>query len=248
MTFLIKRRFTLNQIVKLKLVIFGFVYFFSSMSYSSTCQINVAIPSLMSTKDPLKAISWWAKRESTLQFDTLFRFTDSGEIQPWLARKWQFSKDLTVLTIELRPGVKFTDGSVIDSLAVVKSLNRFIAKGSADHGRLSNIKSINKVDQLKFEIKLDKPFSPLLYYLATPRSGIVKEDKNEILIGSGPWIFEKSDLLNSRKAQIWKSNINYFNGAPLCEKLALIEIPMDQLSTSFKNKQISQLVIKIKMY
>ncbi|OFZ15370.1 MAG: hypothetical protein A2Z20_06880 [Bdellovibrionales bacterium RBG_16_40_8] len=221
------------------LLLIGFVLLFAPNSYGrESCSINVAVQSLMPIKDPLKAISWWAKRESTLQFDSLVRFTDAGEVQPWLARKWQFSKDLKTLTIDLRSGVKFTDGTLVDSPAVIKSLKRFVGKGSTDHGRLSYVKDIVALDQSKIQIKLSNPFVPLLYYLATPRSGIAKIGKNSEMIGSGPWIFEKSEMKNSIKAQVWKANLNYFNGAPFCRKLGLVEVPMNQLSASFKNKLI----------
>lgn len=203
-----------------------------------SCRINVAVLSLMPTKDPLKAMSWWAKRESTLQFDTLVRFTESGEIKPWLARKWQFSKDLKTLTIELRSGVKFTDGTPVDSLSVVNSLKRFVGEGSTDHGRLSDVIDVIALDQFRIQMKLSNPFIPLLYYLATPRAGIAKVGKNAEMIGSGPWIFEKAEVTSSQKAQVWRANPNYFNGAPLCAKLGLIEVPMNQVSAAFKNKII----------
>ena len=215
------------------IIIFGF-----SNKIIASCRINVAVQSIMPTKDPLKAVSWWEKREATLQFDTLLRFNESGEVEPWLARKWQFSKDLKKLTIDLRPGVKFTDGSEIDSNDVIKSLKRFIGPESIDHGRLSYIKKITYINKQRLEINLSHPFIPLLYYLATPRSGIVKVLRKTEIIGSGPWIFFKSDTNNSKKVQLWKANENYFNGAPLCKELGLIEIPTNELADSFRSNFI----------
>lgn len=219
--------------------IFGFVLLFDANSNAwAACRINVAVQSLMPTKDPLKAVSWWAKRESTLQFDTLIRFNDSGELQPWLARKWQFSKDLKTLTIDLRSGVKFTDGTVMDSTAVVKSLKRFVGEGSPDQGRLASVKNIVAIDKSKIQINLSYPFIPLLYYLATPRSGIAKVNKNSELLGSGPWKFNKTTVNGTTKIQLWTANHEYFNGAPFCAELGLVEVPIKELGFSFKNKKI----------
>lgn len=221
------------------LLIFGFVLLFDANSNAlAVCRINVAVQSLMPTKDPLKAISWWAKRESTLQFDTLIRFNDSGVLQPWLARKWQFSKDLKTLTIDLRPGVKFTDGTLMDSTAVVESLRRFVGDGSPDKSRLSSVKNIVAIDKAKIQINLSYPFIPLLYYLATPRSGIIKVNKNSEMLGSGPWKFNKTTVNGTTKIQLWSANQEYFNGAPFCTELGLVEVPIKELGSSFKNKLI----------
>lgn len=221
------------------LFLIGITTTFGTNSYGSNiCRINIAVKSLMPTKDPLKAVSWWAKREATLQFDTLVRFNESGDIQPWLARKWQFSKDLKTLTIDLRPGVKLTDGTTINSYVVVDSLKRFFGEGSMDRERLSYVKSVSAVDSLKIEITLTNPFTPLLYYLATPRSGIAKVSNGSEMIGSGPWIYSRTEANNNKKIQIWRANTNYFNGAPNCAELGLVEIPMNELNFSFKNKLI----------
>ena len=205
---------------------------------SSSCRINIAVQSLMSINDPLKAVSWWAKREATLQFDTLVRFNESGEIQPWLARRWQFSKDLKTLIIELRSGVKFTDGTIMDSQAVVDSLKRYFGVESMDHGRLSYVKNVRAIEKSKIEIILKNSFAPLLYYLATPRAGIVKKSSGSEFVGSGPWIYERTETKNNKKNQIWKANEKYFNGTSFCSELGLVEVPMNELQSSFKDKII----------
>ncbi len=219
--------------------IIGLVLIFgANYQIRANCRINVAVDSIMSTNGSLNAVSISAKRVLALQFDTLFRFSNSGEIQPWLARKWQFSKDLKTLTIELRSGVKFTDGAFVDSHAVVDSLKRFIGDESMDHGRLSYVKNVIAVDKSKIQIVLKNPFAPLLYYLATPRSGITKKINESEMIGSGPWIYSRMETSNKKKVQIWKANTGYFNGPPLCSELGLVEVSANELKFSFKNKLV----------
>ena len=57
-------------------------------------------------------------------FGQLFRLTPSGGIQPVLASGYTLSDNDTVVTISLRPGLKFTDGSPLNAQAVVWNINR----------------------------------------------------------------------------------------------------------------------------
>jgi len=52
-------------------------------------------------------------------FGQLFRLTPSGAIQPVLASGYTLSDGGAVVTISLRPGLKFTDGSPLNAQAVV---------------------------------------------------------------------------------------------------------------------------------
>src|SRR3954447_4778754 len=61
------------------------------------------------TFDP--AGSEWGNRAPYYQsvYDTLLLATSKGTIEPWLATKWAYNDDNTVLTLTLRDDVKFTD-------------------------------------------------------------------------------------------------------------------------------------------
>lgn len=60
-------------------------------------------------------------------FGQLFRLTPSGGIQPVLASGYTVSGGGTVLTITLRPGVKFSDGTPFNAQAVVWNIKRDLA-------------------------------------------------------------------------------------------------------------------------
>ena len=49
----------------------------------------------------------------------------TGNIQPWLATSWTYNDDKTVLTLKLRTGVKFTDGTAFGATAAAQNLTRF---------------------------------------------------------------------------------------------------------------------------
>jgi peptide/nickel transport system substrate-binding protein len=63
-------------------------------------------------------------------FGQLFRLTPSGGIQPVLATGYTVTDGGTVLTISLRAGVKFTDGTPLNAAAVAWNIKRDLATPS----------------------------------------------------------------------------------------------------------------------
>ena len=57
--------------------------------------------------------------------ETLFKYNDNMEIEPWLATDYEFIDDTTV-KITLREGVKFSSGRTMDALAVKECLEDLI--------------------------------------------------------------------------------------------------------------------------
>ncbi|MFM6940196.1 MAG: ABC transporter substrate-binding protein [Rhodoluna sp.] len=55
-------------------------------------------------------------------YDTLLKKKEDASLIPGLASSWKYNADQTVLTLNLRPGQKFTDGTAEDAKAVVKNL------------------------------------------------------------------------------------------------------------------------------
>ena len=66
---------------------------------------------------------------STLRYgvgETLFKYNDNMEVEPWLATDYEFVDDTTV-KITLRDGVKFSSGRTMDAEAVKECLEDLIA-------------------------------------------------------------------------------------------------------------------------
>ncbi|MBC7740990.1 MAG: ABC transporter substrate-binding protein [Bdellovibrionaceae bacterium] len=202
----------------------------------STCNLNVGVPVQPIKKDPVKAISWWDKRLVTLQYDTLVRFGNHGEILPWLAKKWEISSDLKRLTFELRPGVSFSNGTIVNAKSVKNSLDEYFGINSVDYNRFKDIKSIKAISEFIVEIKLKRPFLPLLFYLATPRASIFLR-QGAHLYGSGPWV--PSDMIiHDLKSNSWRRNKDYFKGAPICDSLNLVLLPPKNIEKFFIEKKV----------
>ena len=60
----------------------------------------------------------------TAIFGQLFRLVDGGRIEPDLAAGYEVSEDGTTVTISLRPGVMFQDGTPLDAEAVAWNIQR----------------------------------------------------------------------------------------------------------------------------
>jgi peptide/nickel transport system substrate-binding protein len=105
----------------------------------------------------------------TSTYEGLVRYKpDSSEIEPWLADKYSVSKDALTYTFHLRPGVKFHDGTVLDSAAAKASFQRRLDVGSAPAYMLADVKTMKTPDPQTFVVTLKHPVSPFLDYLAAP--------------------------------------------------------------------------------
>lgn len=101
-------------------------------------------------------------------WDTLvWRDPGSGQIAPLLATRWQWIDDRT-LEFELRQGVTFHSGKVLDADDVVYTLDFVTNKDHAvlNFTLLDWIRSAEKVDAKTVRIHLGRPFPPALSYLA----------------------------------------------------------------------------------
>lgn len=85
----------------------------------------------------------------------------------------EVSEDGTEVTIALRDGVKFNDGTPMDAAAVKTSLDRHRElEGSARTGDLSAVKSVKVVDPSTVRLTLTEPFAPLTAQFAD-RAGMI---------------------------------------------------------------------------
>ena len=60
-------------------------------------------------------------------YDSLLQCDVNGKPEPEMAEKWEFSADNTGVTVHIRPGMKFSDGTAVDSAAVKASYDGSLA-------------------------------------------------------------------------------------------------------------------------
>ncbi len=96
---------------------------------------------------------------------------------PQLATEWQWSPDSKALTLKLRPGVVFHDGTAMDAAAVKINIDRYReASYSRRKAEVKSITNVVVVDPLTVRLELSQPDSPLLSVLAD-RAGMMLSPK-----------------------------------------------------------------------
>lgn len=90
-------------------------------------------------------------------YDSLLRLSPTAEVKPNLATKWSYNAARTVLTMTLRTGVKFTDGTALDATAVKTNLLHTEKGTSEAAGQLKGITGVDVVNATTVEIRLSVP-------------------------------------------------------------------------------------------
>jgi len=149
-------------------------------------------------------------------YDGLALVRPDGSLAPSLALNWKWDKGLKVLTMNLRKGIKFTDGEPFNAAAVVKNLLAFQKGDSPDASNASSIKSVKAKDANTVVITLSDIDPAFEGYLG--RNMGMMQAPNTIgtdaaktqPVGTGMYIFDKA---NSQigSVYVFKSNPNYWN-------------------------------------
>ncbi|RIH84843.1 Glutathione-binding protein GsiB [Calidithermus terrae] len=134
--------------------------------------------------------------------ETLFEYEPDGRITPKLVERYSFSPDRKVLTLTLRRGVKFHDGTDLNAEAVKFNLERLMAPETASafafllRGRVS---AIETPDPLTVRLRMPEPFGPVLAHLTHSSTAIQSPAAIRRLgaqyrdnpVGTGPYKFDR---------------------------------------------------------
>jgi peptide/nickel transport system substrate-binding protein len=106
--------------------------------------------------------------------EKLYDVNDKLQIVPQLAASLpKFTNGGKTVTIALRKGIKFNDGTTLDAQAVKTSLDRHrTLKASSRASELEPVESVKVVDPSTIRLKLSAPYAPLTAQLAD-RAGMV---------------------------------------------------------------------------
>lgn len=146
-------------------------------------------------------------------YDQLLRETENGTIVPWLATKWSYNSAQTVLTLTIRSGVKFSNGTALDAKAVVASLNAFKAGKGPTANYLDSMKSAVAKGANTVVITLSASDPAFVHYLANT-AGTIGSPKSTptVPVGSGPYILDSKKTVAGSK-YVYTANPNYWNKA-----------------------------------
>ncbi|TDO45433.1 peptide/nickel transport system substrate-binding protein [Kribbella sp. VKM Ac-2527] len=136
--------------------------------------LTVALSADPDKLDPSLSRSLYSRYVFHTMCEKLYDLGPDAKIVPQLATALPtIAADGLSLTIPLREGVKFADGTTMDSTAVKLSIERGLTlAGSGRKSELGPISSVQTPDAKTVVIKLSKPFAPLTAALAD-RAGMV---------------------------------------------------------------------------
>jgi len=97
---------------------------------------------------------------------------------PRLATSWKFSDDGKALTMKIREGAKFHDGTAVDAAAVKANIERAqTLQTSRRKSELASVESVEAPDATTVVFKLKTPDAPLLAQLSD-RAGMILSPKS----------------------------------------------------------------------
>lgn len=162
-------------------------------------------------------------------YNTLVQIDNNMNLVPSLAKGWDESKDNLTFTFHLRDDVYFQDndafpngkGRKMTARDVVYSFERILDKSTASsgawifNGRVDSIQPFKAIDDTTFQLKLLKPFHPILgvmsmqYCSVIPKEVVEKygKDFRRHPCGTGPF---ELVAWEEDQAMVLKKNPNYF--------------------------------------
>lgn len=149
--------------------------------------------------------------------ETLFKYSDTMELEPWLAESYENVDELT-WKINLKDGITFTSGRKLDGEAVKECIEHLVAV----HKRAAGDLNIERVEAEADTVIITtaKPVPALINYLSDPYGCIIDmqagitDDGN--VSATGPYIAE--EIVTDSGLTLVK-NQNYWNGEPRLDKI-----------------------------
>jgi len=205
----------------------------SGSGAASTAPFVVADTSSVQKLDPQIATNFVDLQALGLVYQPLVTLNSQLDVVPDLATSWTFSSNSTVLTFQLRTGVKFDDGSTLTSADVQASLERVLnpKTGAAAASNIATIKSIATPSPDTVVLTLTHPDFSILYGLTTVNLSILSTKAitagtvSTQPDGTGPYKFVAWSPNNSLTLV---RNPDYWGGAPKIHEIIFRAIPTEQ--------------------
>ena len=153
----------------------------SSAAAKTGGNLVVGITTDPDTLYPWKATQFQAVNVLQTLYGTLTEFDKDLNVVPGLAASWSYSSDNLTVTMKLRDGVKFADGSTFNSADVKFSLDKIKDKTTAAvaAASLASVTSVDATDATTVTLHLSAPDAALLANLASINMAMLSTDATE---------------------------------------------------------------------
>jgi len=238
----------MEQLIKSKMAVIAIFFwlialFFAGLqpALASENTLNVGIQTLNEYygedfgKDPTQSNTQFpdqggicVAQQRYTHFAPLITLDTDGNIIPWLADSYSVSDDQKTLTLHLRNGVKFSDGTELNASIVKFNLDRIVTRGWKDRfGKTplyQNYDSTEVINETTLKVSftkswLDMPFAfashHFLGYFISPLDVEPAWDINGILRhetrynGLGPYYVDENESTQKEKVVLVKQNSWY---------------------------------------
>ncbi|MBI5033319.1 MAG: ABC transporter substrate-binding protein [Chloroflexi bacterium] len=180
--------------------------------------------------------------------ESLGRFDPSGVMVPWLADNWKMDATAKTITVTLKKGIKFHDGTDFNAAACKWNIDHFVG---AKRAELPGVKSVEAVDDSTVRITLanwDNTALIGMAYFAGPqisptawqKAGSTDKERDDWAVnnptGTGPFMFvsRQKDV-----KQVYKRFDGYWKGKPYLDGIEWNFIVDPVTATaSFKAKEV----------
>lgn len=174
----------------------------------------------------------------------------TGEIEPWLAERWEVSPDARTFTFHLRDGVTFSDGSPLTAESVRSTLDSIVhvlggAKAPLAFAYLAGYTGTDVVDARTARVRFATPNVQFLQATSTPQLAVLaaattaKPAEQRCLgdtIGSGPFTYTDyrqgdSATLSKRAGYNWGSAVFAHQGEAYLDRIEFTVVPESGVRT-----------------
>ena len=175
---------------------------------------------------PADRATWM--RNTRPVFENLLNTDDDDHIRPWLVESWDISPDGKSVTLHLKKGIKFQDGTDFNAEAVKFNLELDAEKKIPAAAGLKRVTSCDVLDAYTIRINFSKYDCTFLLYLAqTPlgqmasptamKKPATPDNVVELhMVGTGPFMYESWQRDNyvryKRNPNYWQPGRPYLDG------------------------------------
>jgi len=203
------------------LALFAAMLLASTTAFAQTA-LRIGLQDDPDVLDPHRARTYVSRLVFTALCDKLVDATPDLKIVPQLATAWTWSDDALTLTMTLKSGVTFHDGTPFDAEAVKFNLDRArTMPESLRKSEVSSIEAVTALDPSTVAIKLKQPDATLLAQFAD-RAGMMLSPKasaagdvNANPVCSGPYKFvsrvQNDRITVERFANYWNKDAYHFD-------------------------------------